>query len=466
MNQLDTIIDGLEKDLIKAVQENVSIKSVGGEPEEEAPFGAGPRKALDNFMDISKRLGFETGCFENMVGWAEYGNSNAPMVCILGHLDVVPEGDGWTYPPYGAEIHDGKMYGRGVVDDKGPVICALFALKAIRDAGISLNNRVRVLVGTNEETGSKAVKKYVESGQDLPVAGFTPDAHYPLINGEKGILICRGEAPFSPEGKIQVLSLKGGVADNVVPAHCEAVLKVAPELMEKVRYSVDNWEGPEKTSASYKENEDGTVTIFVEGLSGHGSTPHVGINSIAWMVRLLITLGVEGEQGKFLSAINRLVGTEYHGESLGICLYDDVSRYTSLCWGAIEAKEGTVSFTINPRYPVTFREEDVVPAMTKAFNDEGISLTIKQKGAPLFMSEDSELVQKLMKVYREKTGRDEKPLAIGGGTYAKAMPNILAFGPEMPGKSYNIHEADEGWEIEDMMETTKIMAAAIVELAK
>ncbi len=466
MNQLDNIIDGLKDELLSAIQENVSIKSVGGEPEEGAPFGAGPRKALDNFMDISKRLGFETDCFENMVGWAEYGQKEAPMVCILGHLDVVPEGDGWTYPPYSAEIHDGKMFGRGVVDDKGPVICSLFALKAIREAGINLNNRVRILVGTNEETGSMAVKKYVESGQELPVAGFTPDADYPLINGEKGILICRGEASFVPEGDIQVLSLKGGVADNVVPAHCEAVLNVAPELLERVRYSIDNWEGPERTSAFYKENEDGTVIISVKGVSGHGSTPHVGVNSIAWMVKLLLTLGIKGEQGKFLSSVNRLIGTEYHGESLGICLYDDVSRYTSLCWGTMEAADGKVSFSINPRYPVTFREEDVLPALISSFENEGISLTVKMKDDPLFMSEDSELVQKLMKVYREKTGRDEKPLAIGGGTYAKAMPNILAFGPEMPGKSYNIHEADEGWEIEDMMETTKIIAAAIIELAR
>lgn len=466
MNELDTIIDGLKDEMLTAIQENVSIKSVEGEPEEGAPFGAGPKKALDNFMDISKRLNFETGSFEDMVGWAEYGDQNAPMVCILGHLDVVPEGDGWTYPPYGAEIHDGKIYGRGVVDDKGPVICALFALKALREAGVTLKKRVRVLVGTNEETGSKAVKKYVEAGQELPVAGFTPDASYPLINGEKGILICRGEAPFIPEGDIQVLSLKGGVADNVVPAHCEAILKVAPELMEKVRYSIDNWEGPSKTSASYNENKDGTISISVEGLSGHGSTPHVGINSIAWMVKLLLTLGVKGEQGKFLSAVNCLLGTEYHGESLGICFYDDVSRYTSLCWGTLEASEGKVSFTINPRYPVTFKEEDVLPVLTSAFENTGISLTVKMKDDPLFMSEDSELVQKLMKVYCEKTGRQEEPLAIGGGTYAKAMPNILAFGPEMPDKSYNIHEADESWEIEDMMETTKIMAAAIVELAK
>jgi len=464
--QIDDIIDGFREQIIEAIRRNVSIRSVQGEPESGAPFGKGPRKALDDFLALSESLGFRTGIFEDMAGWAEHGDPEAPMVCVLGHLDVVPEGKGWTYPPFGGEVHEGRIYGRGVVDDKGPVICSLFALKAITESGTPLPKRVRILTGTNEETGSKAIHKYVSSGQDLPVLGFTPDADFPLINGEKGILICNGEASFKPEGSIQVLSMKGGIADNVVPAHCETVLKVTPEAMERIRYTIDNWEGPERTSASYRRNGDGTVTVSVEGVSAHGSIPQKGINSIAWMVKLLMTLGIGGEQGGFLSAANRLLGTEAHGESLGICLYDDQSHYTSLCWGTITAEDGKISFSINPRYPITFKEEDVLPAMLSAFEKEGIAITVKNKSNPLFMPEDSELVQKLMKVYRERTGSGESPKAIGGGTYAKAMPNILAFGPERDGKKYNIHETDENWEVDEMMDTTKIIASAIMELAK
>lgn len=464
--QLDETIDGFRERIIEAIRQNVSVRSVRGEPEEGAPFGKGPRKALDDFLALSESLGFRTGVFEDMAGWAEYGDACAPMVCVLGHLDVVPEGDGWTYPPFGGEVHGGRIYGRGVVDDKGPVICSLFALKAIADSGIPLGKRVRILTGTNEETGSAAIRKYVSSGQDLPVWGFTPDADFPLINGEKGIIMCEGEAPFGPKGDIQVMSIKGGIADNVVPARCKAVLKTGPEGKERIRYTIDNWEGPAGTSVSCEENEDGTLTVSVEGISAHGSTPQMGINSIAWMAKLLLTLGVGGEQGRFLSAVNRLMGTENHGESLGICLYDGVSRYTSLCWGTIAAGEGKVSFTINPRYPITFRKDDVIPAMQSSFRKEGIKLTVKKAEDPLFMPQDSKLVRKLMKVYRERTGSDEKPKAIGGGTYAKAMPNILAFGPERAGRKYNIHETDENWEIDEMIETTKIIASAIVELAQ
>lgn len=466
MQEVDKIIDGFEKEIIETIRELVSIKSVKGEPDTGAPFGAGPKGALDKFLEISKRSGFRTGIFENMAGWAEYGKEKDPMICILGHLDVVPEGEGWTFPPYSAEIHDGKIYGRGVVDDKGPLICSLFALKAVIEAGISLKLRVRILAGTNEENGSSAIKKYVGAGQEIPVAGFTPDAHYPVINGEKGILLCHGRSSFRPEGKIQILSIKGGTAANVVPAHCETVLQVSEDLLEKVRFTVKNWEGPKGTSASLYEDTAGRLKITVNGLSAHGSIPETGVNAIAWTVKLLLTLGISGEQGKKLKTLNRLIGTDYHGENLGICLYDNVSRYTSLCWGTLEVDDGIMDFSINPRYPVTFKETDVLPVLKRTFENENISLSVDQKADPLYIPESSDLVQKLIKVYRDRTGRCEKPLAIGGGTYAKAMPNILAFGPEIPGKSYHIHEADECWEIKEIIENTKIVASAIVELAQ
>jgi len=466
MKKVDRIIDGFEKEIIETIRELVSIKSVKGEPEQGAPFGVGPKLALDKFLDISQRNGFRTGIFENMVGWAEYGNAKDPMVCILGHLDVVPEGDGWTFPPYAAETHHGKIYGRGVVDDKAPLICSLFALKAVIEAGIPLKHRVRILAGTNEESGSSAIKKYVGAGQEIPVAGFTPDAHYPLINGEKGILLCHCRTPFKSEGKIRILSMKGGTAANVVPAHCETVLQVSEDIVEKVRFTVNNWEGPKGTSASLCEDATGDLKITVNGVSAHGSIPETGINAIAWTVKLLLTLGISGEQGEKLKTLIRLMGTDSHGENLGICLYDKVSRYTSLCWGTIEVDDGIMDFSINPRYPVTYKETDVLPALKRTFKNEDISLSVDQKANPLYIPEDSDLVQKLMKVYRDRTGKDEKPLAIGGGTYAKAMPNILAFGPEFPGKSYHIHEADECWEITEIIENTKIVASAIIELAR
>ncbi|MCF7936195.1 MAG: Sapep family Mn(2+)-dependent dipeptidase, partial [Synergistales bacterium] len=206
-------IEALRPGIVETVRELVAVPSVGSGPEEGAPYGPGPRKALETFLEIGSRMGFRTGCFENMVGWVEYGDPEAEeMIAVLGHVDVVPEGEGWSSPPYDPEERDGKLYGRGVLDDKGPLVCALYALKVLADEGFAPERRIRIMAGTNEEHGSGAVKRYVEAGQELPVAGFTPDAEYPLINGEKGIIMAGIAAPFRPGEGVQVESLQGGVA--------------------------------------------------------------------------------------------------------------------------------------------------------------------------------------------------------------------------------------------------------------
>lgn len=467
MERLRQSIDAMKDDIVAAIRENVAVKSVESPAEPGAPFGPGPKAAMDNFVQIAGRLGFETGVFEDMVGWAEFGDPDADMVAILGHVDVVPEGDGWSCDPYEGKIEDGKLYGRGVMDDKGPVICALYALKAIKDLDIPLKKRVRILIGTNEESGSKAVARYVEAGQDLPVAGFTPDAEYPLINGEKGIVIARLSAPFKADGDVQVVSFDGGVAPNSVPSIAKAEIFVKSDMAERVKYTVSNWHGPERAKLSLEDKGEGRFLLSMEGVPAHGSLPEQGVNAVAWLVKVLLTLGVTGEQGRTLAALDRYVGIDCHGESLGVCVYDDVSRYTSLCWGTMKTDGDRVVFSLNPRFPVSYHTEDMVKILEKTFSDAGFEILSMRKDEPLYMPEDSELVVKLMEVYRRETGRmDDKPMSIGGGTYAKAMPNVLAFGPTLPGEPSNIHEADECWSIDNMMTSTKIMAAAIVSLAE
>nr|WP_321501925.1 dipeptidase PepV [uncultured Dethiosulfovibrio sp.] len=467
MEELRKSIDGLRDDLVAAIRENVAIKSVEGPAEDGAPFGTGPKAAMENFVQIAQRLGFQTGVFKDMVAWADLGDPSSDMVAILGHVDVVPEGDGWSCDPYQGKIEDGKLYGRGVMDDKGPILCALYALKAIRDLDIPLKKRVRIMIGTNEETGSKAIAEYVKSGQELPVAGFTPDAEYPLINGEKGSVIAQLSAPFKAEGPIRILSFDGGVAANSVPSVAKAEIQVDPDKVEKVHFSVSAFKGPEKAKLSVEDKGDGRFVLTMFGAPAHGSLPQIGVNAVAWLVKFLRTLGVSGEQGATLNSLDRYVGTEVYGESLGVCLYDDVSRYTSVCWGTMKSDGDVVKFSLNPRFPVTFSTEDVAPVLEKTFAEAGWQVLSMRKSEPLYMAEDSELVVKLMDVYRQETGRTgDSPMSIGGGTYAKAMPNVLAFGPILPGEPSNIHEANECWDIDNMMTSAKIMGAAIVALAK
>ncbi len=467
MEELNKSIDGLRDDLVAAIRENVAIKSVEGPAEPGAPFGAGPKAAMDNFVHIAQRLGFETGVFKDMVAWAELGDPSSDMVAILGHVDVVPEGDGWSCDPYQGKIEDGKLYGRGVMDDKGPILCALYALKAIRDLNVPLKKRVRIMVGTNEETGSKAIAEYVKSGQDLPVAGFTPDAEYPLINGEKGSVIAQLSSPFKAEGPIRILSFDGGVAANSVPSVAKAEIQVDPDKIEKVHFSVSSFKGPEKAKLSLEDKGDGRFVLTMLGAPAHGSLPQIGVNAVAWLVKFLRTLGVSGEQGATLNSLDRYVGTEFYGESLGVCLYDDVSRYTSVCWGTMKSDGDRVKFSLNPRFPVSFSTEEVAPILERTFSDAGWQIISMKKSEPLYMEESSDLVVKLMEVYRQETGRtQDKPMSIGGGTYAKSMPNVLAFGPVLPDEPSNIHEANECWDIDNMMTSAKIMGAAIVALAK
>ncbi|MCG0276560.1 MAG: Sapep family Mn(2+)-dependent dipeptidase, partial [Thermosediminibacteraceae bacterium] len=174
-----------EEPLIKSVCEIIKIRSVEDAPAPGKPFGEGVARALEYALDLSRSFGFRTKNLDNYIGWAEWGEG-AEMVGILVHLDVVPEGSGWTYPPFGGEIHDGKIYGRGAVDNKGPAMAALYALKTLKDAGVKFKRRVRVIFGTNEESGMKCIKYYLEHDEE-PTMAFSPDAEYPIINGEKGI---------------------------------------------------------------------------------------------------------------------------------------------------------------------------------------------------------------------------------------------------------------------------------------
>lgn len=185
--EINKIIEELKDDLIDSTAELVKIKSIEDEAKEGKPYGEGVASALEKALEISEKLGFETVNVDGYVGYAEYGEGDE-YVGVLGHLDLVPEGDGWKYPPYGAEIHDGKMYGRGTTDDKGPIMAALYGLKAIKESKLPLSKKVRILFGTNEETGSKEIEHYLEK-EKPPVLGFTPDAEYPIIYAEKGITI-------------------------------------------------------------------------------------------------------------------------------------------------------------------------------------------------------------------------------------------------------------------------------------
>ena len=462
--EINEKIDSMKEELISATQKVLKIKSVQDDPKPGMPFGEGVSNTLDAALEISKKLGFKTVNVDGYVGYAEYGQGE-DYVGILGHLDVVPEGNGWKYPPYGAEIHDGKMYARGSMDDKGPIMATLFGLKAIMDLKMPLTKKVRIIFGTNEETGSSEIAYYLKK-EKPPVSGFTPDAEYPIIYGEKGITIFNvvKELNVKSNGPTSIKYIKGGLRPNMVPDYTEAgiltddksaFIKLVQEYVKKTGFdikAVDN---------------DEMVILKSVGVGAHGSLPQLGKNAIMQLFDFLGSLQLaKCDIVEFIEFMNKNVGFDVYGDKFGVGLEDKESGKLSFNIGIIDMNQDKVTMALNLRYPVTFKLDD----MMKPFNDRikgtGIIIENLEHQEPLFFPADHPLIKTLQKVYTEQTGQKATLLAIGGGTYAKEMPNIVAFGPIFPGQIDLDHQTNEYIEIDSLVKNTKIYAHAIYELAK
>lgn len=454
---LNTCVDSLQQDMIDCLQENIRIPSVQGPALPDAPYGIEVKRCLEHALDAARKLGFRTVNMDNQVGWCEYGDGEE-MIAVLGHLDVVPAGDGWSCDPWGGEIIDGRIMGRGTTDDKGPSIAALFALAALRDSGLPIRRRIRLLFGCNEETGSNDMKYYLAHGGEKPVMGFTPDAEYPVINGEKGIINATFSRKLNQTGDLKILSISGGTAPNVVPAAASARLSCSPALAA----SLSRLKAHKVTFTAIDEG----VLVEAEGVSAHGASPEEGENAIGRLLIALDTLPFEGETAEAIHFLATFLGMETDGRSAGIGLRDEVSGGLTLNLGVLTADETAMTLKINYRYPVTKAYKDCAPGFNAAFRLAGFTLDSETHKEKLYIPENSELVSTLLRVYREQTGLDGNPKSIGGGTYAKALPNTLAFGPIFPGDEVREHKGDEYITIERLVQNARIIANAMYAMAK
>lgn len=449
--KLNHIIDEMGPDIIKAVRESIRIDSTVGLPTEDMPFGTGPATALQHALTLAENLGFHIKNLYNAIGYAELGKGDE-MIAILGHLDVVPAIGLWKYPPFGGEVHDGILWGRGALDNKGPMIGALFAMKAIEESGVKLSRRIRVILGTNEESGSKDIC-YYSSTQEAPVMGFTPDASYPVIFAEKGILtLSLSKNLDQSNGNEKLRRLSGGMAANIVPDTAEAIV-------------VDS-NGTEKRYEGF-------------GRASHGSTPEMGKNAITNLLTQLEALDFCQDLKEFISFLVLGIGEETDGVSMGIQMQDDKSGCLTLNLAIInfpmdhEQKSRLnvipsqkINAIVNIRYPVTRNADEIHQMITRFASQFGIEAAIVNHKEPLYIKENSELIKKLQSVYAQATGEKAELLAIGGGTYAKAMNNIAAFGPIFPDQEDVTHQVNEHISIENLMKNVKIMAAAMYALAQ
>ena len=412
------------EEILEHLHELLSIPSVTAVGSGDTPFGPETARALAWVLDLCRQLGFRTKNCSNMTGWAEIGQGSE-LVGILVHLDVVPDGEGWDYPPFACTQAGGNLYGRGVSDDKGPALACIYAMKDLLDSGVPLRRRIRIIFGQSEEKGEWADMAYYRAHEELPTLGFTPDGEFPALCGEKGIAELHLSYPLEGSG---LTLLEGGQARNIVPGLCRA--------------------------------EDGARTWSAQGRSAHGSTPEKGLNAISLLMEQLAGTPVA-------DFYNACLGFDLHGERLGCALADPQSGPLTLNVGMVHTTNQAIVFTLDIRYPVTCTLDQVTAAVTAAVAPYGVSVEVGEHMAPIYLDPEGPLITALLSAYQEVTGdRDSRPLVIGGGTYAKAMANIVAFGPILPGREGSEHQANEHMAQEDYFLLLRIYRAALERLAR
>ena len=446
-------MDSRDKEFIESLQELIRIKSVkydgadSYEPAPGRPFGKGIADALEYTLSLCGSLGMRVKNCDGYAGYAEIGEGDE-MLGILMHLDVVPEGLGWDYPPYGGEIHDRKLYGRGAVDDKGPAMAVIYAVKELMDEGYQFGKRVRLIFGCDEENDWECMDHYVAS-EECPDFGFTPDADFPLIYGEMGIL--QADLVLRLNGGNR-LFMEGGEAVNAVPDYCKV------------------WISSEDEAAGAGEDA-GSEIVHEFGIAAHASTPQEGDNAITKAMKKLAETP-EGETAAspevldFIRFYNEKIGSHLHGEGLGCDFADEQSGRLTFNAGRLRADADALRLGIDVRCPVTIPGEEVIELIRESAGEYGLEMENIDFMKPVYSSLDSEFIKTLLEVYQEKTGDQSEPLTMGGGTYARAMDNIVAFGPLFPGREATEHMKNEYILTDDLLAIRAIYKEAILRLAK
>jgi len=458
--QVHEKVKAYQEDMIRDIFEIVSVDSVKTEAKEGKPFGDGPAAALAKAEMVAKRLGFKTTNLDNYVVYTHSGEGKE-RIGVLGHVDIVPLGEGWSKNPLGGDRDAKFIYGRGVSDNKGPSVMSLYALKIIQELGIPLTKEVRIVLGANEESGMLCVKHYreIEGGFDY---AFAPDAAFPVTFGEKGSYRANFSGSKVGKGNVKLISAKGGNAPNVVCPACDVVLHAGQET-GSIKEQFMAYLAAHQLHGNAQE-EASELHLRLEGVAAHASRPELGINSISHMMAFL---GTVLEDVPFVNGYNTCVGMAYNGENCGVDVSDQYGRLTFNI-GMISTEDNTITSTIDIRYPVTI--QDFAPhaeSILNCFSACGLEIKGARTGKPLFVAPDSPLVKILSEVYVDITGDTvNKPATMGGGTYAKNFDNCVAFGAEFVGDENSIHNVDERIEIAKMLKATEIIVHALVRLLK
>jgi len=456
--RIDSWIDSQKTTIVSTVQELIRIPSVLGEASVGAPFGVETRRALDYYVGLAKSHGMLVEEFDGYAVHAEIGSGES-LIGVLSHVDVVPEGSDWKHKAFGGEIENGKIYGRGAIDDKGPTVAAFYAIVAAQISGASLKKRIRAIVGADEESGFRCMAHYFERAE-MPEFGFTPDGSFPAIYAEKGIaspVLVRRLS--TDESKIRLVSFKAGTRSNMVPDRAEAVLDFDPLPIVPVQQALELFDGVDT------DVDIDRLVVRARGIGAHASTPNEGRNAAFILAEALLSIkAFVGDGREIVEAVRDWAG-DTTGGTLGIAGTDDITTPLTSNLGVIRTENDTISLTFSVRYPVTWKGAELAEMLSATSKARGFELDSFSDSKPLFVPKDDPYLATCLEVYRKETGDTSEPKTMGGGTYARVLKKGVAFGADFPGFPLIAHQADEFWYIEDLIKATKIYAKTLVRLA-
>ena len=460
-SKINKYIDDHVNEMINCLSSLVSIPSVKAAPEENMPYGKENARVLAKMLDMAKNYGFTVTNHENYVGTVDMDPEKENKLGVLCHLDVVPEGTGWKYPPYTLTLSGGRLYGRGTSDDKGPAIAVLFAMRALKECGCELSKNVRLIVGTDEECGSSDLA-YYRAKEALPPYVFTPDATYPVINLEKGRMSGTFVRSIACGGEKTIVGVKGGVAFNAVPEKVSAVVKgfSSAEINEAKKYLPDYMTMDIQTEGEF-------TSLTVNGKAAHASTPYAGKNAVTALFRVLGALQTTDETAKFFASLSKIfVYGEFNGASLGINAEDAKSGELTFVFSMIDYENGEFTGSFDIRFPICESVASVRAKLESAIGACGLVIGEFRGVEPHYVDENSDFIQTLLRVYSEFTGNEGRCLAIGGGTYVHGIEGGVAFGAEVLGEDNHVHGADEYVSLNQFILNAKIFAEAILRICK
>ena len=464
---LNKTIDKYKNEIIEQTQKLIQIPSTHKDSQNPyQPFGKEINNSLEYMLSLGNTLGFRTKNIDGYCGYIEFGKGSE-LIGIIGHLDVVPEGENWTYPPFSGELHNGNIYGRGAIDDKGPVIASLYAMKAIMDT-CKINKRIRLILGLNEERDWNCINYYKEH-EEHPTISFSPDADFPCIYAEKGVLSSYLTMPYTPSNTdIKIVNIDcNNNPLNVVPKICSIHLKintsnilmcefisVLKSIIDKYNFEID----------IYKINDE-ELKLTSHGVQAHAAHPDLGINAISRLIVILNELFINYNCSlELLDFFNKYINTEFNGEKLGINFEDESGKLT-LNVGDFSLENNTLKIGMNLRIPVHTKLETIEAVFNKYISSYSpLKYSSHKYMAPLYIPKDNPLISILCRVYNEMTNQNLEPIAIGGATYARAFPNCVSFGANFPGNKDMCHQTDEFIPIDNLILSCKIYAKALFEL--